>query len=406
MVLATFAVQGVTYAVQLALAPLLGPIQFGLVRAAEAVAASGALVAAAGMPALMMRYVAERSDAGWRRYVAGAVLRVAAIGGSLTAAVLLLLAPWLTAPEMVPYVRWLAISVAVTAVSRSGVTYFFGAGIPQRVPRITIPLAVLTALFVISGAASFGLYGWVAGRVLADLVMVVVVTRAVIAAAGPAASRDHDARLSTTSLARSGVPLALSLVARTTMDNASVLVLAREASDPQSLGVVGLVSLASSALLVIPSGVVTLGLPRMVQRAGTSRTELSRYLNRLVMLATALTLVPALGLVWIGQPLVGRWLPAYAPGLETIVWLVLTTAPRVASSLAGTALLSVDRPNASLVVTTASLGVMVPLQIFATRTAGVTGLVLATLAAELASALAFLIVAHRLIHAAPPRNGA
>lgn len=396
LVVSTFAVQGVTYVVQFALAPLLGPVEFGIVRTVEALVSVGALVAAAGMPTLMMRYVAERADLAWRATVARRLLAAAAIAGGLVAAGLAIVAPWLASTEAAAWTRWLAPSAALTALARTGVAYFFGAGQPRVVPRLSVPSAVAGGLVVVGGGAALGLVGWAGGRLASDLLLLGVVTWAVRRDTADGAPVP-DARLALRALLATGLPLALSLVARSTMDNAPLLVLARASATPTTRGVAGLVLLVASGLLVIPAGVVNLAVPRMVERAQRDRASLSRFHGQLTLLAIAVTAVPGLALALVADPLTQRFLPAYRPGVDVLAWLLLATAPRVVSSLAGTALLAVDRIRTSLVVTVASLAALLPALAFGWQARGLAGLVAATLAAEGASALAFYLVARRAI---------
>lgn len=396
LVVSTFAVQGVTYLVQLALAPLLGPAAFGVVRTVEALVGVGAIVAAAGMPTLIMRYAAERADTTWRATVARRLLAAAAVAGTVVALGLALLAPLFATSEAASWTRWLAPSAALTALARTGVSYFFGTGRPRIVPRLSVPAAVVGGLLVVGGGATLGLRGWAGARLTSDLLLLVVVFWAVRRDTSGEA-RDPDPRLALSALLASGLPLALSLVARSTMDNAPLLVLARTSASPTTRGIAGLVLLVASGLLVVPAGVVNLAVPRMVERAQRDRLALARFHSRLTLLAIGVTALPGLALALAARPLADRFLPAYAPGVDVLGWLLVATAPRVASSLAGTALLAVDHIRTSLVVTVASLAVLLPALVMGWEARGLVGLVAATLAAEGASAIAFFLVARRAI---------
>jgi O-antigen/teichoic acid export membrane protein len=397
IVASTFAVQGLSYIVQLALAPMLGPARFGVVRAAESLAASASLIAAAGMPSLIMRYIPEDRWTGWRRLVVDRITSVAAMTGIAAAVSLVIAAPWLTAPEVVPFVRVLAISVAATAVSRAGIGYFYGASEARRVPYLTVPPAFVAAVCIIGGAFRFGMAGWVGGRVVGDVLLMLIVLRSVMLSAGARSAAEDDQRLRHRALLASGLPLAVSLVARSLLDNSPVLVLAQLRGTADALGVVGLVSLGSAALSVVPAAIVTLALPRMVVLATQDRRALVHFLSRRIRLSVALTLIPALAAALLAEPAAARFLPAYAEHMAVAAWLLLTVPSRVVSSLAGTSLLAVDQVRAALVVTVCSLVVALGLQVAATLHSGLPGLVVATVVAECLSAATFVLVSRRLI---------
>lgn len=397
MVLATFAVQGLTYVVQLALAPLLGPRDFGIVRVAEAIVGSAALIAAAGMPSMMMRLVAERPSAGWHHLVATRVLATAAASGVVVGVGVAIGSPWLATDEVTPFLRVLSFGVALTAVARTAISYFYGTGAARRVPVLTVPAAIVSATLIVLGARLFGLSGWAAGRVIGEALLVVVVVRAVLASARPGERGATDPRLGSGPLLRMGIPLAIALVARSLIDNAPVLVLARLEGSTETLGVIGLVSLVAAAITVVPAGVITLALPTMVRLAGSDRPALGRRLNRLALLSLALTLAPAILGAVLAVPVVERVLPEYGNDLGVAAWLLVTVPSRVVASLGGTAMLATDQVRSALHLTLGTLAATIALLVPFHSAWGLRGIVLATVLVEAASALAFVLVAHHHI---------
>ncbi len=397
VVAGTLSVQGLTYLVQLALAPLLGPAAFGIVRSTEAIVASASLVAALGMPTLMMRFIAESDGAAWRAFVSRRILAFSAVAGMIVAILLGVSASLYTMREAIPFVEVLTVSVIATAIARTGIGYYLGANLAAVVPRYTVPLAALSAILVVGGTWLFGLRGWVGGRVAGDLLLALTIVVAVRRHAAPAVeTRANDRRLFPSALAAAGIPLALSLVARTTLDNSAVLVLGRVNGAANTLGIVGLYSLATSALLLIPSAVVTLAFPRMVARRQRP-DELARFLFRVIGVMLLVTIPPALLCASLAVPVLSRWLPAYAtaPGIAAL--LMVTAAPRAITSVAGTVLLSLDRIGSSLIITAASMFVVIAGQTLATHSYGLTGLIVATLVGESATALVSLGIVIRML---------
>lgn len=397
LVVATFAVQGLSYALQLALAAVLAPRDFGIVRVTEVVVASATIFAAAGMPSMMMRFVAEQPLTGWRRLVTHRVLATVARSAAVVAVAVALISRALVTADAAAFLVGLAPCVAFAAVSRTCIAYFYGVSDARRVPRLTVPPAVLATVVVITGARFFGLWGWVAGRVVGDLLLVLIAATAVRATLGDGEPAAMDERLRARLLLATGVPLAVSLLARSLIDSSPVLVLARAAGASDALGVVGLVSLIAAALTVVPGSMATLALPSMVRLAQQDRLELSRKLCRLVGVTLALTLPAAVLGALVAEPLTRRLLPAYAPGMSTAAWLLLTVPPRVLASLAGTSMLATDRVQSAFVLTLGTLAVILAAQALAAGRWGLEGVVAATLAIESLSALVFLLMARRHI---------
>jgi len=402
LVIATFAVQGLSYALQLALAAVLSPRDFGIVRVSEVVVGAASIFAAAGMPSMMIRLVAEEPAAYWRRLVATRVLSTVALSATLAAVGVMLMAPVLVTAEAAPFLLWLAPSIALSAIARTCISFFYGINDAKRVPRLSVPPAVSSSAVVIVGAHVFGLWGWVTGRVLGDLLLLGVTFAALRASIGDGPAASFEERLRARWLLASGVPLAVSLFARSLIDSSPVLVLARQSGASDTLGVAGLVSLIAAALTVVPGSMVTLALPSMVQLAQHDRAQLKRRLWRLVFVSVLLALPPAILGAVAAEPLARRFLPAYAPDMALAAWLLLAVPPRVLASLAGTSMLATDQVQTAFVLTLGTLAFMVLTQTLAAARWGLAGIVAATIAVEYLSAAAFLFMAHWHLRRPPP----
>lgn len=401
MAIATLAVQGLTYVVQLALAPMLGPAAFGVVRAAEATVATVILVAAAGMPTVMMRLAAEADRDGWRPAVFDNVVLTVCGTGALAGIGLAVLSPWAAAAAATPYLRVLAVSVFATAVARTGIGYFYAVGEVRLVPRVTVPLAVLSGSLTVAAAGYFGLPGWAAARAVGDTLLAASVVVVCLRLTGRRFVRWHDEpRLRSRALVGMGVPLAASLIARTTLDNAPILVVGKLAQAGAELGIVGLYMLVGSGLLVVPAAMVTLALPRMVNRRSEPDT-LRRLHVRLLLAGLALTLPAAILGALLGPGVVRALLPAFGGAPDVASWLLLLVVPRLMTSIAGTLLLALDRIRTTLLIASTSLLVVGAIEAFGMAQWGLAGLVLGALVGESLVAAVSVTIAHAGIGRVP-----
>jgi O-antigen/teichoic acid export membrane protein len=335
----TFAVQGLAYLTQLTVARVVGPQDFAIVRTVESALNVLLVAASIGMPMLAVTMTARLTDERARGRQLGTLLAISAGGGVAVGAVTSGVA-WAFAWPGSSYLSALVWVVVVSACSRTLLNYFLGSQQMGRVAGFSVVLALASLGVVLAAVLAAGLPGWVAGRYVSEVLFLALLIRAVgphltVKGQPPAGPRVAD-------LLIMGGGIAASLLVRTATDNAGIFLLTMRGATANSIGHFGLASLAVLGLLIIPSSVGNVALPRIVARLGDP-AGVRALASRVVVGSLAVNAVLALGVAAVAGPLVDTAFPAYRDAVP-LLWILLLALPmRALSALSGMVLVARER---------------------------------------------------------------
>jgi O-antigen/teichoic acid export membrane protein len=396
LIISIIAVQGFSALAQLVVARVVAPADFGIVRAVEVVITMLLLIASVGMPSLAIRDVALATEEE-RPLVLGRLVALAAMTSVVVALVAIVGAPLLVPPVARPYLRAMAAAVCLTASSRTAMNYFQGV---QRV-------SVLAKLSAISSTVAFlafvllvhwlGMRGWVIGRYVGELSLLLftlIVLGRRISFAG--VFEDMGALWRTW---KRGMVISASFVVRTVHENSPTLALTWFGA-VQQVGFYGLAALLLTPLLLLPSVIGNLAVPRFALLMRQPH-HLQRDVTRLSILTTAVAALGALFAVLVVPAVITRFFPSYAPALALLGILVLCVPLRALNGMIGSFLMAYDRNDAGLVINGISLAIAFGGCLLLIPTRGAKGAAIAILIADCCSAAMWVTVAQRFLRAIP-----
>ena len=167
-VAAILSVQGTAYLAQLAIARMVGPAEFGVVRTVEAVLNVTLIAASLGAPMLAVTITAALPTSAEQGCMLGRLLTLCIFGGLVTAAGLTLAAP-LFGPSVQGYLQALAWLLCLTSCGRTCLNYFLGRKEVHRLALYSVGLAALSLVLVVGAVWLGGLRGWVVGRYFSEV---------------------------------------------------------------------------------------------------------------------------------------------------------------------------------------------------------------------------------------------
>ena len=396
MMLAVVAVQGAAYIFQVIVAALLSPADFGLVRSVDAVLALLVIVGSIGMPSLSVKCLAEVDDVGQRGALLMRLLLITAATGLSVASAAWILAPWLLGGTAVFYLQHLVWIVPLAACARTTLNYYQGTRQIPVYAALSASMAIAVLPLALLAVAVGGLSGWVWARYGTEAATLVV---ALVPLAGVLRSRGQLAAVySFHRLTRVGGALGLSLLTRTGLDSLGTLALIAIGTPTTQIGYYGVGVLAVMGLLILPSCVGSIALPRFA-RAFSDPATLRSTFYRTVGVCLMLTLpLSVLGIV--SAPLlVPYFFPSYAASIPIIQILLMTVWARAVTMASGTLLVAADQGHATLIANLLILPVGAIAMLCTTHHFGIAGAAYTTVGVEFASAIIYVLLAARTLTA-------
>ena len=392
LVVATIAISGLAYIQQLAIASMLAPGDFGVVRTVEALLLVLLLFGACGMPTVAVRFVPELADT-----QRGALLRrllLMTLCVSVALALLTVAATFLVPAGVVgSSLRGIVWVIVFAALSRVIYNYHQGILSVRGISAVAALLALLSLLIVIGSVARWGRDGWIMGRVVGEALFLgglLLFARRAFNGPSTVLPRAYDASI----LVRFGLTVTFSLALRSAMDASGLFILHAAHTAPDQTGYFGLGTLLLTAVLLLPAGFGALLLPRMVVRR-MRNTATREYLLAAVGWALALTLPLLAGALLLVPLLLPVLLPRFADAVPLVTLLLLIAPLRAAAAMAGNQLLAASRVGVTIALNAAALILFVPLALSVAREFGVIGVAVVSIGVEGLLALATLLVALR-----------
>lgn len=391
LMLSLIFVQGLTYFSQVIVANLLdSPAEFGVIRTMEVVVSISLLIASAGMPSLAIKSIAETNDISVRGRILARLLIIVLLFSIIVASFAFALLPRLSILPLDSNLIILIWIIVLTALSRTCLNYFQGIKEFKRLSLINMLLSLLALSVLIPLVASIGLYGWLIGRYIGELLFLVVslwMVRKVLNLGLVPSQYSYPALIGL------GFPIAVSLVIRAGLDNMGILILNFFGGSLVDVGVLGLAALFTAAVMLPSAAVASVSLPRIIEfisrkqdvRSGFYQLSFYNIALASIITVTAYFLSPML--LWIFGD-------AYE-GIVTVLRILILAVPfRVAGNSAAMLLLAFGQTKIpsllNLTAIGAALGLSLLIQVWlgvdATTTAwivtlveiGLAGLYLAT----------------------------
>jgi O-antigen/teichoic acid export membrane protein len=394
MALAVVAVQGTASLFQLAIAVLLSPAEFGVVRSVDAVLGLFVILGSMGMPSLAVKCLAEVDDVEERGSLLVRLILIASGAGLVAASVAWVFASSLTNVSAVAYLQRLVWIVPLVACARTALNYYQGTHQIRRYSMLSASVAVGVLPLALVAVSVGGLGGWIWARYGAEAVTLAVALlplAAVLRGTGRLALAYSFWRLT-----RVGFVLSLSLVARTSLDNLGTLALIAVGAPTTQIGYYGIGVLAVMGLLILPACIGNIALPRLVRSLSDPRM-LRRTFYRTVSMNLALALpLSAVGIAsapW----LVRHFFPSYVASIPIIQVLLVAVFARAMTTASGALLVAVDRGDATLIANLLILSAGGALMLYFAPIFGVVGVACTTVGVEFASAMVYALMAERAL---------
>ncbi len=393
--LALVSIQGASYLAQFAIARLVSPADFGIVRTVEATLGLALIVATAGIPSLAIKSIAAMPTPALQGRLLRRLLSLVAITSAITACVLVVGAPSIVATAAQPWLARLAFLLVPMSLARTAINFFQGIRQVQRISLYVACAALAGVATITHLVATRGLAGWIGGRYLGELMI------AAVAAAlcwryirlDEVLPVEVHPRL----LLSEGVTLSLSLLVRAATDNVPVLALGWFAVAASDIGFFGLASLVAAALLLLPGALNSLALAPLVAALRNESVDARRLLLRLHAYSALLTVPLALLLLALLPVLLRSFAPAFLPGVHLLQALLLVVPLRGATTTSGGAMFAAGKVATglrfNLLVLACSLGSLV-LLVPSYGAAGAVGTIVMT---EVIAALLFTSGAWRAL---------
>jgi O-antigen/teichoic acid export membrane protein len=295
------------------------------------------------------------------------------------------------ASRFAAFLRLLVWTVMLTALSR--IIYNFHQGI-MRVHRASVVVTTLAAVsFMLLTVLvwSYGLNGWIAGRFVGEALLLAGLLWLVWRVFP--SSKPLGPQYAPLPLLRFGAAITLSFLLRGALDATGIFTLGLTRAEPAEIGYFGLGTLLMTAILLLPSSLSGVLLPRMVVRR--MQAEPKSYLASGIRWAIGLTLpVSALGTI-AAPGLLALLLPAYT-GAAHIVQVLLWVAPcRAVTAVAGTELLAASNVRTTILINGVGVAALAGLGIVIGPLHGAYGVAWATLFIELCLTIVTVLYAVR-----------
>ena len=397
-VVSILAIQGTTYAAQLIMARLLGPLDFGVVRSVEAIVAIALVFGSAGMPSLAIKSIAEAEDEGARGRVLQRLISLTIGVGILTAAITAILGGIFFDATTTSYARALLWLVPISAIARTALNYHQGVKSVHRVALLAAAMSVVSLVLTVVLVDRWRLAGWLGARYMSEALLagtMLWTVRRVLSARASA-----PAMFSYGNLLHLGIAIAASLLVRTGVDNLGVLAMGFVGVARSDIGYFGVASLIASALLLVPGALANLSLPAIIESFAVRR-DVERRAGRLLAAGLAFSLPLAGALMWLAPILAHVFAPAYLPGIPIIRILLIAVPLRAATSTAGAVLLAAGRVHSTLVINLLTLGVGIAALGLLVPAHGGTGAAIATVVMESFASLSAIVWAIRAVRIGP-----
>ena len=354
-------VQGGTYLSQIAVATLLPPSDFAVVKILDTVLVLLLTLAALGMPAAVARFVPEVQQPQRQGLVLTHTLLLATLGAVASAAIVYVLLPSIFVdPRTLRFSRWTIWLLIPLGLSRTLLGFFQGQKRIRLLAGANVSVSVVTLTVVVLSTWQWELPGWILGRFvgegLAALALFVLAARQLVLSL----RRDLLKRIFVF-----GWFAGLSLMVSRMIYSMDILYLDRLKADPWQTGCYGLASSLVLLVLLLPSAIGMVALPEMAERSRDPRASFQLAMKAIVNALVAVVLVAA-GLFLLAPtllPLVfGR---DYYFSSELLRILLLGTLFYVPASILGTHLFALGQSKitfpANLLVLAINLGANVVL---------------------------------------------
>jgi O-antigen/teichoic acid export membrane protein len=402
-IVALFAVQGLSYATQFAMARVTGPADFATIRTVEGVLNVLLVFASLGMPMLAVTKIAALPDPAVQGRLIGVLLLICGAASVAVAGAAVVGAGALGEPAG-RYLRVLAFIMVFTAGSRTCLNYFQGQQRIQEVAGYSVALSAASFAIILLAVSRLGLNGWVLGRYLSEALFCGMMVRAIgpsLRWSGPVPGPD---RLG--GLVAAGTGVALSLITRTASDNAGLFILNAVNTDRVRIGYYGFSSLVLVAILIVPGAIPSIALPRFVARLD-DRDAVVRLVRRVLSGSLLAGGALAVAAAVLAQPLTRLLLPSYTPALPLLNVLLIAVPFRLLSSMSGMVLVACGRVRYTVYINVVVLVVLAVVGFIVTERFSSLGTAAAVVGAEVCSAVAYtacagLVLRRRLATGTPP----
>jgi O-antigen/teichoic acid export membrane protein len=382
------AVQGLVPLAQLAAATIVPPETFGALRTAESVYVLALLTASLGMPTLAVTGAARLSSASERAGLLRRLALIVIVAALLSAAGLAFLAPRLVKqPGAIMLLRGLAPVVLIAAMARTSLGFAQGL---RRLRPMAIATIIASSVGVITLVALTRAYagpGWVAGRAIAEVLLLTAALSALRDLLRAPATLPSDVDLAGGRLATAGATLAVSLLARGSVDAAAILTLGYASVGARDIGFFGLGTLLGQGVLLPAAALYAATLPRLVAVRSNRRAALHLW-GRMTLAGVGLTAAGAVLLMIAAPFVVLRLGDAYSGAVAPVVALLVAAPLRALTAAGGNVLLAQHRIRLGLVINGLSLVLLAGAVYRAGAMYGVTGAAWAVVAVEALAALA------------------
>jgi O-antigen/teichoic acid export membrane protein len=396
--LAVVAVQGAAYIFQVIVAALLSPAEFGVVRSVDAVLALLVILGSIGMPSLAVKCLAEVDDVEQRGALLVRLILIAAGASLVVASAAWIFALSLVSGTAVFYLQRLVWIIPLAACARTTLNYYQGT---RQIPVYSVLSAsVATAVLPLAllAVAVDGLSGWIWARYgteAATLVVALLPVVGVLRGSGRLAAVYSFRRLT-----RVGGVLGLSLLTRTGLDSLGTLALIAIGTPTTQIGYYGVGVLAVMGLLILPSCVGSLALPRFARAFSDPPTLRSAFYRTVGVCLVSTLPLSALGIV--SAPLlVPHFLPSYGASIPIIQILLTTVWARAVTMASGTLLVAAGQGDATLIANLLILAAGAIAMLSITPHFGVVAAAYTTVGVEFASAIIYVLLAARALTARP-----
>jgi len=269
-------VQGGSYLLQLAIAPMVGAENFTPIRIAETWVALAVLPAALGMPTAVIRYTAGGQHSSSSVLTCGLV--VVALASHLVAALVFLTVGDLASARAASVVRVLVWTLVLSASTRTILAHLQGLKDFRRSARISAVTAVAGLVLTVALTSMWETGGWLVGRLLSEVMSTACLLLVV----------RHRIRISRwgyhlpRKLLSLGLFSMLSLLVGRMALQGDMLLLDALVQDQALIANYGMASLARSGM-ILPVGVVAmLMLPYLVERLTDRMLALGFFLRSVV----------------------------------------------------------------------------------------------------------------------------
>lgn len=390
LILSVIFVQGLTYLSQLVIARLLGPMSFGIVRNIEAILSILLIIGSFGMPSLVIKLIAETRLRELHGPLLRRMLAIALLAGVTTSLASMMIAPLFLADEARLYFVALVWIIAVTACARTCINYFQGIKDFSRISYVNVAASLAAMVLLVVLVSSYGLNGWVTARYAGELLFLFGSIALVIRTLRRTGSipNEYTYRI----LATAGVSISLSTVVRTVLDNSSLLAASFLGVPAEQIGYLGLATLITLVLMLLPSTVMQAALPRLAERASNLQALSLLYVH-LVRLSLLITIPLSVALIIIAPYMLSLLAPAFSGAILPTQILSLAAPFRAMSILAAMTLLVLNRMEVTIVINLLVLAVSVGLYAVLIPAHGINGAALSTVAMELLSAAVYMACA-------------